>query len=186
MDFRWSRSAGWRAVALSVVLALAGGCSDGIRTDPSFPTGNKSGKPIYDYNTGPGVFSADSNAKIFGLGAGDDAKSGGGGGIGVNGYLWRASLDTTSFMPLSSADPFGGIIITDWYTPPETPGERMKVTVYIMDKRLRADAVKAAVFRQRRDERGHWIDAPVQPQVATDLENVILTRARQIRTATPS
>jgi hypothetical protein len=182
----WSGLGWWRTALLGAVLLGAGGCSGGVRTDPSYPTDNKAGRPVYDYNTGPGIFSADSNNKLLGFGGGDDNKGGGTGGIGVNGYLWRASLDTTSFMPLSSADPFGGIIITDWYTPPETPGERMKVTVYIMDKRLRADAVKAAVFRQRRDERGQWIDAPVQPQVATDLENVILTRARQLRTAAPS
>src|SRR5690606_2155217 len=57
--------------------------------------------------------------------------SGGGGGIGVNAYLWRGTLETINFMPLASADPFGGLIITDWYQPPESPGERLKVQVLI-------------------------------------------------------
>lgn len=104
------------------------------------------------------------------------------GGIGVNSFLWRASLDTVAFMPLSSADPFGGVILTDWYSPPGTPNERFKVTVYILDRRLRADALKSAVFRQiRRDTSAGWEDAAVEANTATELEDAILTRARQLR-----
>jgi len=102
-------------------------------------------------------------------------------GIGVNAFLWRATLDTVAFMPLSSADPFGGIILTDWYAPPETANERFKMTVLILDRTLRADAVKVSVFRQTRDSVGGWADAPANARLATDLENTILTRARQLR-----
>jgi hypothetical protein len=105
-------------------------------------------------------------------------------GAGVNSYLWRASLDTLSFMPLASADPFGGTIITDWYSAPETPNEQFKVTVYILDKELRADGVRVAVFRQQRDPAGQWANAGVPQDTATKLENAILTRARQLRVAT--
>ena len=101
--------------------------------------------------------------------------------IGVNGYLWRASLDTLSFMPLASADPYGGVIITDWYVNPEAPTERLKVTVYILDARLRADGLNVAVFKQHRDAQGQWIDAPSAGQTETDLENAILTKARQLK-----
>jgi hypothetical protein len=101
--------------------------------------------------------------------------------IGVNGYLWRASLDTLAFMPLVSADPYGGIIITDWYSNPEKPDERFKCTVYILDTRLRADGVNVSVFKQVKDGTGAWTDAPVADQTASDLENAILTRARQLR-----
>ena len=101
--------------------------------------------------------------------------------IGVNSYLWRASLDTLAFMPLSSADPYGGVIITDWYANPEKPDERFKATVYILDTRLRADGLNVTVFKQARDAGGGWIDAPVTDQTETDLENAILTRARQLR-----
>lgn len=103
------------------------------------------------------------------------------GAIAVNGYLWRASLDTTSFMPLTSADPFGGVIITDWYSPPETPQERFKLTVYILDRRLRADGIKVSVFRQMRVGPGLWADSAVGSDTAAKLENAILTRARQLR-----
>ena len=102
-------------------------------------------------------------------------------GIGVNGYLWRASLDTLAFMPLASADPYGGVIITDWFVNPETPAERFKATVYILDTRLRADGLNVTVFKQVKDINGAWVDAPVADQTATDLENAILTRARQLR-----
>ena len=101
--------------------------------------------------------------------------------IGVNGYLWRATLDTLHFMPLASADPYGGVIITDWYVNPEAPTERLKVTVYILDARLRADGLNVAVFKQRRDASGQWIDAPSAGETETDLENAILTKARQLR-----
>ena len=101
--------------------------------------------------------------------------------IGVNGYLWRATLDTLSFMPLASADPYGGVVITDWYVNPEKPDERFKCTVYILDARLRADGLNVAVFKQNRSAGGEWIDAPSATQTETDIENAILTRARQLR-----
>jgi len=101
--------------------------------------------------------------------------------IGVNGYLWRATLDTLHFMPLASADPYGGVIITDWYENPEKPGERLKCTIYILDARLRADGLNVAVFIQNKGPDGQWVDAPSAAQTETDLENAILTRARQLR-----
>ena len=102
--------------------------------------------------------------------------------IGVNSYLWRASLDALSFMPLLQADSSGGVIITDWYANPSNPGERMKVTVSILDRDLRADGVRAAVFRQVQNG-ANWQDAAVDPRTGTDLEDAILTRARQMRIA---
>ncbi len=99
----------------------------------------------------------------------------------MNAYLWRASLDTLAFMPLASADPFGGVIITDWYTNPEKPDERFKATVYILDTRLRADGLNVTVFKQTKDATGQWVSAPTAAQTDTDIENAILTRARQLR-----
>ena len=102
--------------------------------------------------------------------------------VGVNSYLWHATLDTLSFMPLASADPFGGVIITDWYSPPNDLSERMKVTIYILDRRLRADGIRIAVFRQTRSNEG-WVDASVNADTANKLEDAILTRARELRLA---
>ncbi len=102
-------------------------------------------------------------------------------GIGVNAYLWRATLDTLAFMPLGSADPFGGVVITDWYVNPEKADERFKATVYILDTRLRADGLNVNVFKQIKGADGQWTDAAVTPQTSVDIENAILTRARQIR-----
>jgi hypothetical protein len=102
-------------------------------------------------------------------------------GIGVNSYLWRASLDTLAFMPLASADPYGGVIITDWYTNPEKPDERFKVTVYILDTRLRADGLTCTVFKQVKDAAGGWVDSSSSAQTQVDFENAILTKARQLR-----
>ena len=106
------------------------------------------------------------------------------GGVAVNAYLWRASLDTINFIPLVSADPFGGVIITDWYTPAEQPNERMKVQITILDRELRADGVRVSVFKQQSNAKaGGWVDAAVDPHTNTDIENAILTRARQLRIA---
>jgi hypothetical protein len=104
-------------------------------------------------------------------------------GIGVNAYLWRATLDTLSFMPLANADPWGGVVNYDWYTNPQTPNERFKATVFILDTRLRADALNVAVTKEVRDAAGQWVGAPVAAQTETDLENAILTKARQLNLA---
>jgi Domain of unknown function (DUF3576) len=111
-----------------------------------------------------------------------DEAEGTGPGIAVNPYLWRASLETIDFMPLTQADPFGGVIITDWHSPPETPNERFKLNVYILGRALRSDGVKVTVFRQTGGEAG-WQDAPADPKTATDIEDAILTRARELRVA---
>lgn len=113
--------------------------------------------------------------------AGDERAGVGGGGL-ANAYLWRASLESLDFMPLAQADSRGGVIITDWYAPPETPDERFKITVYIRDQELRADAFKVAVFRQVR-KGGGWVDAVVDKSTVTGLQDNILTRARELRLA---
>ncbi|MCP3734068.1 MULTISPECIES: DUF3576 domain-containing protein [Sphingomonas] len=102
--------------------------------------------------------------------------------IGVNAYLWRASLDTLSFMPLVQTDSNGGVIVTDWYVNPQVPSERMKVTVSILDQDLRADAVRVAALREV-NRGGQWVSAPVAAATTQKLEDVILTRARDLRRA---
>jgi hypothetical protein len=131
----------------------------------------------------PGSTPDQKNDSIFGAGLFGNGKPTQAAplGLGVNAYLWRASLDTVSFMPLASADPFGGVIITDWYSPPETPSERFKINIFILDRQLRADGIKAAVFRQTQTSDGRWVDATVDAKTAGDFENTILTRARQLR-----
>lgn len=102
--------------------------------------------------------------------------------IGVNAYLWRAALDTLSFMPLAQTDSNGGVLVTDWYQNPDVPGERMKVTVAILDQDLRADAVRVASSRQI-FQNGQWVDAAVQASTNQKLEDIILTKARDLRRA---
>jgi hypothetical protein len=111
----------------------------------------------------------------------DPGRAGGSAMIGVNSYLWRATLDTLAFMPLQSADPFGGVVNTDWYIDPQKPNERFKATVYILDSRLRADGLSVTVFKQVSDGAGGWTPAPTSDQTSVDIENAILTRARQLR-----
>jgi len=123
------------------------------------------------------------------FGGDEDRPTDGSAGIGVNSFLWRASLDTIAFMPLASADPFGGVIITDWFTPAESPDERFKINVYILAKALRADGIEVSVFKQARTGigdgavPGDWMDRPVEDGVGAQLEEAILTRARQLRMA---
>ena len=125
--------------------------------------------------------AACSTPHLFGSRSGNVPNPSAAASVSVNGYLWRATLDTLSFMPLASADPYGGVIITDWYINPEKPDERFKATVYILDARLRADGLNVSVFKQTKDASGNWVDAPSAAQTETDIENAILTRARQLR-----
>ncbi len=119
------------------------------------------------------------DAFSFGFGTGDDAQAAP--GIAVNAFLWRGALDTVSFMPITEADPFGGTVLTDWYAPPESPGERFKVNVFILERTLTASGIRATVFRQVFDESAGWIDAAVDPTVGRSIEDAILTRARELR-----
>ncbi|NVD44606.1 DUF3576 domain-containing protein [Qipengyuania atrilutea] len=100
--------------------------------------------------------------------------------IGVNSYLWRAALETVGFAPLLQADSAGGVIVTDWYANPQNPGERVKMTVTILDSDLRADALRVAASRQV-NQGGNWVDAPVQAATVQKLEAIILTKARDLR-----
>jgi hypothetical protein len=130
-----------------------------------------------------GSLLGDSNL-VFGTAktrAGDGAGNGSGGGaLGVNAYLWRGALDTLSFMPLASADPFGGVIITDWFTPAASNGERFKATAYILGRELRSDGVRVTIFRQVL-QNGQWVDAQVSPVTVGEIENKVLSRARELR-----
>lgn len=169
------------AAALTAALAACGGYYGNDNTNyPDDDRRKVTGKSNnYDKPSG-GLFGDDGLALFGGSDAPEPGE--GGAGIGVNSFLWRASLDTVAFMPLASADPFGGVIITDWYSPPETPDERFKVNVFILSRDLRADGVRATVFKQRRID-GTWTDEPVDQATAIQLENSILTRARQLRIA---
>jgi hypothetical protein len=161
--------------ATAVLLLALGACSTGEQDFPAGPTGG--GDNVFRQTEGT-LLGGDGNI----LGDEDDAPAGGT-GIGVNAYLWRASLDTLSFMPVDSADPFGGVILTDWYSPPEASNERFKVNLYILGRQLRADGLRVSVFRQERGPQGQWRDVEVNGQTATELENAILARAREMRIA---
>ncbi len=152
-------------------IALLGGCeSIGIAPDPPPPTEDRTSS------------SSSGNGGLIDTLFGGDSNAGVPSGIAVNSFLWRASLDTISFMPLSSADPFGGVIITDWYSPPETPRERVKLNIYILGRELRADGLRVSVFRQTRANQP-WQEAKVDPKTVRDIENAILKRARELRIA---
>ncbi len=174
--FRW-------AAAIALTALAAGGLAGCDRADDlDIKAEYPSDQPPYSPDPDDRLFGRDGLV-LFGGPDYDAAEAAraGAGGIGVNAWLWRATLDTLSFMPLSSADPFGGVVITDWYSPPQAPGERFKATAYILERVLRADGVRVSVFRQVAGDGGAWRDAPVGESVATDLENTILTRARQLK-----
>ncbi len=160
------------AFALACMLAVAG-C--------------KGSRPVGEDEYNDPRYSGPGQGKVFGSGSifssGSSSKSSGdqnGGGLGVNAYLWRGALDTLAFMPLASADPFGGVIITDWYQPPASTDERFKATAYILGRQLRADGVKVSLFRQVL-QKGQWVDAPVSASLTNEIENKVLARARELR-----
>ena len=170
---------GISAAAFVSALALtACGNAPSVPVDPTVLNGDQTVGPGYK-NQGGGLFGADGLA--FGINKNPHANStGSGAGIGVNAYLWRGALDTLSFMPLASADPFGGVIITDWYQPPGDTAERYKATAYILGQDLRADGVRVSVFKQVL-QNGQWVDAEVAPGTNEEIEDKVLARARQLR-----
>lgn len=170
----------WPALVLGLGLLLSlQACST---SKPEYQTRRQGDTAPHSVDQPPPSIFGPEGLTLFG-GSDKPVEPGAGNGIAVNSYLWRASLDTISFMPLASADPFGGVIITDWYTPPEAQSERFKVTIYILGRDLRADGVRASIFRQVRSADGNWVDTNVEPKVGTDIENAILVRARQLRIA---
>ncbi|HYD06675.1 MAG TPA: DUF3576 domain-containing protein [Reyranella sp.] len=169
---------------LLAAAVAACGDPDAVKEKRSGPSGDRSRR---DATAGLGG-RVQEEGSLFGpgglLGSRAERKQPGSDGVAVNAFLWRASLDTINFIPLVSADPFGGVIITDWYTPAEQPSERMKVQVTILDRELRADGVRVSVFKQTQNARGGgWVDAQVDQRTNTEIENAILTRARQLRIA---
>jgi len=162
------------ALALALPIALTA-CTKG-----RYVQEDEYADPRYDGNVRGSIFG--DNGVVFGIG-GKQGRGTEGGALGVNAYLWRGALDTLSFMPLASADPFGGVIITDWYEPPAANGERFKATAYILGRELRADGVRVSIFRQVL-QNGRWVDAPVSQSTVGEIENKVLARARDLRAAT--
>lgn len=153
--------------------------SDSLESKTEFPK-----SPEDQRRARNGKLTGEGGLVLFG-GKKDSSESGDGSvsGIGINSYLWRATLDTLSFMPLASADPFGGVIITDWYEDAKVRGERFKVNAVILGSELRSNAVKVSVFKQTYNKATGWRDQEPGEQLASELEDKILTKARQLRIA---
>jgi len=162
---------------ISALLTLSA-CS-GVESEAKYPTGadraSTGGNDIY--SDAPSIFGKGGLSFL-----GNQDKKGNDSGVVVNTYLWRAALDTVSFMPLTSADPFGGTIITEWYTAPESPNERTKLNVFILGSDLSVQSLSVKVFRQVKSGSA-WKDASVAKDTATKLEDAILTRAREMKIA---
>lgn len=168
-----------RKIILFTLISLLLISCKGVSSEADYPISDPEMRRKEKY----GKLSGEDGIVLFGGKSEDSASSSAGNsGIGINSYLWRASLDTISFMPISSADPFGGVIITDWYEAPNSKGERFKLNVFITDRELAANAVKVKVFRQVLNG-GRWQDSTASEKVANELENKILTRARELRVA---
>tara|TARA_B100000579_G_C22443206_1_gene670855 strand:- start:14 stop:613 length:600 start_codon:yes stop_codon:yes gene_type:complete len=101
-------------------------------------------------------------------------------GMPINPYLWKASLETISFMPLASTDPFAGTIITDWYTAETSLGERCKLNIFINGKSLKTDNLKVSSFCQTL-KNNQWVNMPSKQEENTKLENVILNEAKKLK-----
>jgi hypothetical protein len=168
---------GYYSFLLLSSIVLLNGCSVLSKGEAKYPTG--ADRPDTAGNIYAEPESIFGKGGLFSSGGRTDNRKGEN-GVEVNSYLWRAALDTVSFMPLASADPFGGVILTDWYTDPASPRERTKLNVFILGRELKADGVKVKAFRQIQ-KNGTWRDAPVDADTGRKLEDAILTRARQMR-----
>ncbi len=176
MESKWVHA----GVLVCLVAPLLAACGTDLRNE--YPA------PKLKYPLQGGGYSAAATQPANGLSLTRVAQTsangnGENGGIGVNAYLWRATLENVSALPLTSADPFGGVILTDWYAPPESPSERRKLTILILDRQLRAEAIRVTVFRQIRGGDGGWTEAKADPDIGHRLEGAILVHARELRVA---
>ncbi len=163
------------AFALCLTAFSLSSCSS-VEKEAKYPTGadrDSTGSDIYAERQ---TIFGEGGLRILG-GRDEGAEDN---GIGVNKYLWRAALDTASFMPLASADPFGGVILTDWYAPEGKSNERFKLNIFIVSRSLRSDGIEVKLFKQKRSG-GKWVDASSSRDSEIQLEDTILTRARQLR-----
>ncbi|MBY0339162.1 MAG: DUF3576 domain-containing protein [Acetobacteraceae bacterium] len=171
-------------LTLSVALPLLAACSGGrLVGNEEYGTDNQRERILRQTGANPTT----AGVVVFGVDRSrqQDQAAAGGGGMTVNAFLWRATLDTLAFMPLASADPFGGVVITDWYTPPQAPSERFKATAYVLGRQLRSDGVRVQLFRQVL-RNGQWVDAPSSSTTNSELEDRVLARARELRSQSAS
>lgn len=162
---------------VSLLLAGCGGSGQYAAEGDDTKIGKPGPKRDYKYDPSDSVLEG----SFLDLSPADQGRDGG--SLPVNKYLWQAALDTLSFLPLASTDPFTGVIATDWGSTPGAPGERFKVTAILRDANLSASSLKVAVYREVINDSGVWVPAPVSPETPLKLEDAILTRARQIRVA---
>ena len=104
------------------------------------------------------------------------------GGLPVNALLWRAALDIASFVPLDDVDTFGGSIVTEWHQPKATPDQRLKLTMFVIGRELRSDAITVRAYIQNRFGT-EWVDAGRDEALGRKLEDLVLNRARELRAA---
>ncbi len=165
---------------LAAPIALAACSSSRLVGNEEYGTDNTRERILREAGRNP----RDAGFVVFGTDRNQtDQNTGGPGGVSVNAYLWRATLETLSFMPLASADPAGGVIITDWYSPPSAENERFKAQAYVLGRQLRSDGVRVQVFRQVQRS-GQWIDQPASTSTNSEMEDRVLARARELRSQT--
>jgi hypothetical protein len=167
-------------LGVACLLQLASCGSHVVPVDPAVLNGDEISGAGAKAGSGGGLFGA--NGLAFGINKNPKASTSEspGGGLPINAYLWRGALSTVSFMPLTSVDPYGGVIISDWYTPPGTRGERYKTVVYILGWNLTQDGVHVSVFKQTL-QNGQWTSATSSPTVSRDIEDKILARALKLQ-----
>ena len=163
------------------VASLIAGCSGNYAADESYETPRPATGQGGKYNPNESIFG-DDGASLTALFS-DEEESADGGRLPVNRYLWQGSLETLDFLPLASADPFTGVIATEWSVTPDSPGQRFKVAAYVTSPELEASSLRVAVFREDLREDGIWVPMPVSEETVRRLEDAILTRSRQIRIA---
>ena len=100
--------------------------------------------------------------------------------VNVNGYLWRATLNILSFVPLISTDALSGTIITDWYVNKNIQNQRLKITVNINTNELKSESIKIKVEIQN-FKNNIWSQPLTSNSLATQIEDSILNEARNLK-----
>jgi hypothetical protein len=184
MTARYYRASFGLVASLSLLLAGCGSERAGVSADSAPPSSPVNGAQLAAVQKPP--LAEDTSATLWSLiGIGQKKKNldeelGPQTGRTVSPVLWQAALDTFQFAGNTSQDPNSGLLVTKWYSPPNQPDERLRVSVFVLSRALRSDSIAITVDRETRAAGGEWQKAPVAQDVVDGLEGAILTRAQQI------
>lgn len=169
----------FRILSLIILSLLLVSCSGDVNTGPE----------VYDPQVGDDrhfsemqslITKSDEPVMLYGGKKKGSSDSDGGGSL-ANSYLWRAALESISFMPLIAVDSRGGAILTDWYSAHQSPNEKFKFNIIILSSELQISSIRVHAFKQVKGMAGQWHPVEVSKDLSRNIEDNILKKAISLK-----